>query len=162
MPIDFKTMNYFTGMPYYLGFLLLLVGILGLLSGTYVFVFIGWIPGIIIVTTHYRLSVDFNNRKYVEYISLLGIKTGREVGKFQQLQYLFIKKSRVSQQLNSRVQSTTIYKWQYDGYLKFSDEDKVHLMTFENKSTLQQKLNTIAQQLNTKVVDYSDENRIEA
>jgi hypothetical protein len=113
--------------------------------------------GITILTTHYRLFIDLKQKSYMEYVSLLGLKVGRDRGRFEHIEYIFIKKSRVSQVLNSRVQSTTIHKWQYDGYLKFSEQNKIHLITLENRVKLKAKLSVMATQLNTKVIDYSNE-----
>lgn len=159
--IDFKTCNYFTGMPYVLGFILLPIGLLVIFSPQPVIGAVILIGGIIIVSTHYRMKIDYSNKRYSEYIWLLGLKTGIEQKSFISPEYLFIKKTQVSQTLNSRVSSTTIQKEQYDGFLKFSEDDKVHLMTYDNKKTILKKLREIASQLNLKVVDYAQESPAE-
>jgi hypothetical protein len=160
--IDFKTSNYFTGMPYVLGLILSPIGFFLLFSPQFIVGGILLIAGIIILTTHYRLSINRHEKRYTEYIFLLGMKTGMETKTFSIIEYLFMKKVRVSQTLNSRASTRTIQKVQYDGFLKFSEDDKVHLMTYESKETLQKKLRKIASELNLKVHDYSNENAVDS
>jgi hypothetical protein len=83
------------------------------------------------------------------------------VHSFDQIQYLFIKKTKVSQTLNSRASSNTIQKELYDGYLKFSEDDKLHVITLENKGALVKRLRPIAHLLSIKIVDYTAGNPIE-
>ncbi|MGE0589801.1 MAG: hypothetical protein AB7O48_14585 [Cyclobacteriaceae bacterium] len=52
--------------------------------------------------------------------------------------------------------STTIRKVVYDGYLKFSETNKIHLLTMDDKSKLIARLKAIYQKLNIRVIDYSD------
>ncbi|HEY0740963.1 MAG TPA: hypothetical protein VGD40_05845 [Chryseosolibacter sp.] len=153
--VDFKTTNYFSGMPYILGFILAPAGLLLLFSPQPVVGGGLLLTGVLILTCHYRLHIDFNKKVYTEYLFLLGLKTAQEKKSFRAIEYVYIKPTKVSQTLNSRVSSTTIQKVQFDGYLKFSDEDKVHLMTLDNKSSLRKRLDPIAATLNTKVIDYS-------
>lgn len=155
--VDFKTANYFTGMPYVLGFVLTPIGIFLLFSPQIIIGAILLIAGIIILSTHYRLAIDHTKKQYTEYVFILGLKAGIERKAFSSIEYVFIKKSKVSQTLNSRASSTTIQKIQYDGFLKFSEDNKVHLMTVENKGAILKKLKVIASRLNLKILDYSDE-----
>lgn len=156
--IDFKTTNYFSGMPYLLGFILTPIGLVLLLSPQHIVGAILLAAGITILTTHYRLQINYTKKSYIEYISILGIKAGQEKNNFSEIRYLFIKKIKVSQTLNSRASSTTIEKFQYDGFLKFSEENKLHLMTLGSKKNLQRRLDDIAAKLKCKVIDYSNEN----
>jgi hypothetical protein len=161
-PFDFKTSNYFTGMPYVAGFVFCAVAILLGIAGKFVPGGILLLAGLCMITSHYRLLIDFSKNTYVEYVSILGMKTSREPGRFNSIEYLFIKKNRVSQTLNSRVQSTTIQKWRYDGFLKFSEHNKVHIISSENKSAVSEKLRSLAKSLNSRVVDYSNETSVDA
>lgn len=144
-------------MPYILGFILTPTGLL-LFSPQFIIGGVMLVAGIIILTTHYRLHLDFNKKVYTEYISLMGMRTGQEKKAFPGVEYLYIKQTKVNQTLNSRVSSTTIQKIQFDGYLKFSNEEKIHLMTLENKTNLRKHLDRIATKINTRVLDYSIEN----
>lgn len=43
----------------------------------------------------------------------------------------------------------------YDGYLRFSEKEKIHILTKDNKKHVLAKLQEISAMLNTKIVDYS-------
>lgn len=161
MITDFKTSNYFTGMPYVLGFVLVPIGFGLLFSPKFIVGAVILSAGVVMLTTHVRLTVDLKQKKYTEYISLVGLKLDKEIHSFEQLEYVFIKKKRVSQTLHSRVSSNTIQKDQFDGYLKFSENDKVHLMTFDSRENLVKRLRPIATSLNTRIIDYSADAPVE-
>ena len=106
-----------------------------------------------------KLSNDFAfdlfKKEFHDYLWILGLKYG-EKAKFEKIEYLFIKKSNVSQVMRSQVQSTTFRKEVFDGYLKFSEVEKIHLITRGNKNDLIKGLRVIATKLNVKIVDYSE------
>jgi hypothetical protein len=151
--IDFKTMWYFSGTIMMVGFLILPAGVvLGSVN-----IYVGLVlvlVSIIIFSTHYRLKVDFGRQQYYDYLWILGMKTG-EKRNFENIEYLYIKKSKMTQKMNLRVASSTISKEVYDGYLKFSEKNTIHLMTLENKSRLLEKLTALSSKLNVRVVDYA-------
>jgi hypothetical protein len=158
---DFKTSNYFTGMPYVIGFVIIPIGLLLLFSPKIIAALVLFAVGIGILTTHFRLTVNQSTKKYTEYISLFGLKVGKGISRFEEIQYLYIKRKKVSQTMNSRASSRTIEKEQFDGFLKFSETDKVHLMTTDGKEALVKRLRPIAKLLTIKIVDYSSENAVE-
>jgi hypothetical protein len=108
----------------------------------------------VILTTHYRMEVNFTKMQYRDCVWLLGIRTG-EPKAFAGIEYIFVKRIKVSQTMSMRVVSTTLQKEQFDAYLKFGENDKVHLMTYDNRAKLMKRLKEIATQLNTRVVDQS-------
>jgi hypothetical protein len=55
------------------------------------------------------------------------------------------------------VASTTIRKEVYDGYLKFSNEEKIHLLTKDNKKEIVERLEEISGKLGVKLIDYSED-----
>ena len=152
--VDFRTSLYFSGT-------IIFMGVLFVVAGFFLFTirnFGGAIPLLIsvaIFTTHYRIRIDFESKEYFDYLWILGFKNG-EKGKFKNIEYLFIKNNKVSQKMNSRASSTTIRTEVYDGYLKFSEEDKIHLITKSNKERLVKELTRIASMLNTRIVDYTE------
>ncbi len=152
--IDFKTSAFFSGRIIFVGILLavfaLFVVLKSLLAGLIIFII-----SVVIFTTHYRLRIDFVKKAYFDYVWFMGLKNG-DHGKFGRIDYLFIKKSRVSQKMNHIVISSTIQNEIYDGYLKFSDGEKIHLLTKESKTGLLEKLKVISGKLNTRIVDYSE------
>lgn len=115
---------------------------------------------LILVTTHYRLNVDFGNKTFRHCVWILGFKNGdRE--KFETIEYLFIKKNKVSQRMHHMVMSTTIHQEVYDGYLRFSEKNKIHLTTCDRKEDLIKILKTIAARLRVRIFDYSEGQPVE-
>jgi hypothetical protein len=152
--IDFRTSAYFPSGMIFAGVLFLFVGLLIAISVNMILGTIIILGGIIILTTHYRLEIDFENMRYKDYVWFLGLKKG-EPEKFEGIEYLFINKSKLSQNLNSLTSTRTISKDAFNGYLKLRGDETIHLLTKENKRALLEKLNRMASLLSVKVVDYS-------
>jgi hypothetical protein len=152
--VDCKTSLYFPLTFIFFGALLGVGGIALVVSGSPVIGVVLLLVGLVLLTTHYRLAINFDKKTYHDYVWILGLKHGEKV-KFENIEYLFIKKSRVSQTMSVRVASSTIQKEVYDGYLKFSEKDKIHLLTKDNKNDLIAKLKEISSALKVKIVDYS-------
>lgn len=153
-PVDVKTSPYFSGSIIILGYLLAGGG-LPLLFVSLPGGFISLFTAFIIFSTHYRLRVDLNAKAYHDYLWILGFRYG-ERGTFENVEYLFIKKSAFTQTMRLRVASSTIRKEVYDGYLKFSEQEKIHLLTMDKKEQLLARLRPVATQLKTRVIDYSE------
>jgi hypothetical protein len=49
----------------------------------------------------------------------------------------------------------TVQKMVFDGYLKFSDDQKIHIATRDDKDRLLKKLQPISNQLNIRIIDYT-------
>jgi hypothetical protein len=152
--IDFKTSNYFSSR-------VIIAGVIFLITGL-VLSFVTWVIGIIlllssviILTTQYRLAIDFQNKIFHDYVRILGLKNGYKE-KFEVIEYIFINAANSSQTMSmGRVASTTIHNKVYNGYLKFSENNKIHLTTKDNKKSLYEALAPIASKLNVKIVDYT-------
>jgi hypothetical protein len=151
--VDFKTAGYFSGTILFVTAFFVLVGAVVVAVNAIVGIVI-LITCVIVFTTHYRLSIDFENKVCHDYLWILGLKNGEKL-KFEKIEYLFIKKKKVSQTMSIRVASSTIRSEVYDGYLKFSETEKIHLMTKDNKKDLLDKLRIISSALKVKIVDYS-------
>lgn len=151
--IDFKTSSYFPGHIILTGIFLLALG-LAVISMYMIAGLVLCFISLVILTTHYRLNIDLNNKAYHDYLWILGFRTG-EKGKFNTIQYLFITSSNVTQTMHLRVASSTIRKEVFDGYLKFSEGNKIHLLTMDSKERLTKKLKNISAQLKVRVIDYS-------
>jgi hypothetical protein len=109
---------------------------------------------IVIATTHHRFDVDMARKQYIDCVWILGFRRG-ELKSFDQIEYLFIKPIRVSQTMQLRVASSTIDKEQFDAFIRFSEEHKVHLFTADSKSSVLKKLAPISKALNTIIVDHT-------
>lgn len=152
-PVDFRTSSYFSGPFRLAGAILLGFGVLLVFVNFY----IGFgllLAGVIALTTHYRLAIDFTRQTYHDYVWILGIRSG-DKGTFESIQYIFINKSKVSRTMASRAQQTTFVSDSYDAYLKFSERDKLHLASDDSKEHLVESMRVIAQQLNCELLDYT-------
>ncbi|MDH5599578.1 MAG: hypothetical protein OEY34_10665 [Cyclobacteriaceae bacterium] len=153
--IDFKTSGYFPGGVIFTGIVLLPAGLYSLLfnsiAGT-VFILIS----LVILTTHYRLQVDLKNKKYHDYLWILGFKSG-EKGHFDSIESIYITKSRVTQKLNHRSLSNVVQKQVYNGYIKFSGNEPVHIITKDSKAKVEEKVRELAEGIKMGVKDYSEE-----
>ena len=154
MTIDFKTADYF---PWTFKFVGILLGIGALVALTKL-ILVGVVLVIvaaILLSTNYRLSIDQANKQYKEYLWLLGMKRGDWLP-FEQIDYLFIKKKYASQKMNMESLSNTVRKPVYDAYLRFSEDHKLFVGSYENKSMIINKLKPVADQLGVDLVDYDE------
>jgi len=152
--IDFKTSDYFPGIVMASSAVFTFVGTIVLFVNLVVGVVL-LLMSIVILTTRYRIEIDFVNKTFKEYLWIAGLKQGEEEN-FDKIEYLYITRSNVSQKLNSRVSSTTIYKQVYNGFLKFSETQKIRLFSEDNKEALLKKLKPISTKLNTEIIDRSE------
>jgi hypothetical protein len=157
--VDFRTSSYFPMGVNLFGILIALTGLALIFSPQLIIAIICRVSGITILTTNYRLEIDFEKKLYRDYVWFLGTKNGK-AERFENIEYLFVKQSKSSQRMNSLVTSKTFTKDVFDGYLKFSEQKKTHLLTKENKASLIKKLRPIADALGVKIVDYTTGNAV--
>ncbi|MBL7846862.1 MAG: hypothetical protein JNL40_05295 [Cyclobacteriaceae bacterium] len=152
-PIDFHTSPYFPGSLRALGvitlFLLVVPGIHWMAKVIILLI------GLVLVTSHNRLRFDMAKKEYFDYVWMLGFRWG-EGDHFDRIEYLFLKRNRMRQNMNSMMSSSTIHMNVYDGYLRISEKNKIHLLTSRNKETVMKKLKALASILNVDILDYTD------
>lgn len=151
---DFKTSGYFPWHMILVGGVLAVVSISMLVASLFIGGLIVLLISLLILTTHYRCRIDFDKKVYQDYVWVLGMRNGAKTP-FDDVQYIFIKQSQESHTMGLRAANTTIHKSVYDGYLKFSETDKIHIVTKENKEDLIQKLRPIATKLQIEILDYT-------
>jgi hypothetical protein len=151
--VDFKIAFYFSPHIRYTSVIFALFGF-ALLFEVPIAGVILCLLSLLFITTHYRFAVDLDQKVYHDYLWIVGFKSG-EKKKFSSIEYVFIKKSSVSQTMQLRVASSTIRKEVFDGYVKFSPDEKVHLLTLDSKEEVMARLKEISGQLSVKLVDYS-------
>ena len=110
------------------------------------------IGGILVLTTYYGIRIDFNERTYFDYTWIVGFKSG-ERGRFDNIQYIYINRTKYSQTMSSRVQSTSTIGWEFNGYLKFSDTQKLHLRTSRSKTAIVRHMQVLGAKLKCQVHD---------
>lgn len=158
-PFDFKVAPFFPSNFSIAGWIFVGIGVLAILVNFWVAIGM-LLAGIVFATTQYRMTIDPVAKTIKDYVWFLGFKNGETVG-YDNIEYLFLKKSRQSQTMNGRVSSSTIHTEVYDGYLRISEQQKFHLGTSMTHDTMLAKLHGLAKQLNVKVYDYTSGQPIE-
>jgi hypothetical protein len=157
--VDFKTSRYFSGAQILVGLFLIPIATVVWMKSVVGAVLV-LIVSLVILTTHYRLRLDMKNKSYHDYLWILGLRHG-EKGKFDQIDYLFLKVSKVSQSMHLRAASSTITKHVIDAYIRLTPDNKIHLFTRDSKHDVVVRLKDLAQLLNTRVIDYTVEEPVE-
>ncbi len=98
---DFKTNHFFTLAPRILGYIMIVIGLIGVFSRGFETIIIS-IIGFGISFTRYGILIDIDNHKLKEYLQLFGIK----LGKWQSLKdYPFITVLTITERTTVRSQS---------------------------------------------------------
>jgi hypothetical protein len=159
MKTDFKTSGYFSGSILFFGLLLIPIAIIvagkSVIGGILIFLLI-----VVILTTHYRFSIDTEKKTYHDYIWILGMKHG-EKGHFEHVDYLFLKPSRISQGMALRAASSTVHKVVIDAYIRLLPEKKIHLFTKDSKHDVKVRLKELSGKLGVKIIDYTEDEPVE-
>lgn len=150
--VDFRTSGYFSGFIIFTGVGFVVLGLVTLgrnpiVGGILLFL------SFLIFTTHYRLRIDLDKKTYHDYLWILGFRNG-ERGTFESVDYLFVRKSKISQKMQLRAASSTMHKEVFDGYLKLSGHHKIHLITNDDKESTVKFLKEKAALLNVPVMDH--------
>jgi hypothetical protein len=114
----------------------------------------------VILTTHYGVHIDLSKGTYKEYVWLLGWKNGKKIS-FKAIDYLFVKTNKVTRNYNSRVQRAAITNVEYDGYMRISESEKIHLINADTKQEVVKKLIPLKNYLKTRFIDYTRDTRDE-
>lgn len=108
------------------------------------------ILGLLIVTTHYRLVIDTQNRTYREYLWILGMKMGKFEA-YQDVEYVYINRTRQNVEYGfvARVHADRPI---YMGYIKFSGQDSVFIGESRKEEKTQSKVEKIAEFLSVEII----------
>jgi hypothetical protein len=147
--VSTMTKMYFEGVLYFAGWTMIIISFPILFSLWWVGLIVGLL-GLIIATTHYRLTVDTSNKTVLDFLWFLGLKSNLEKFSYSELHYILLKKSKFKQQLNHQSLSNTISGIQYTAYL-ICDDKKHYLGESQNFSELQSKMVNISKQLKTEI-----------
>ena len=151
---DFKTSGYFPFHVMIVGGVMTAIGISMLAGGIYIGGLVVLLIGLLIVTAHYRCRIDFDKKIYQDYVWVLGLRAGKKIP-FDEIQYIFIKAGQESQTMGLRAANTTLRKSVYDAYLKFAENEKIHLVTRDSRDRLVRQMQPIAEKLQVDIIDYS-------
>lgn len=110
--------------------------------------------GVLILTGYSGVLVNKSEKTFKEYNSFLFIKSGTTKN-YEGIEKIFINANKVSQKIYTAhtLNSNTFKNVIYDGYLKFDDGAKVHLMAKKDKDVLMNKLKEIADFMEVDIQD---------
>jgi len=140
----------------FVGLLVLVVGIALLLSKL-LLAFILIVIGLFFVSAYEGTEIDEAKKVYREYTSFFFLmKTGKTEG-YESIERLFITRGKESQQMYTAhtTHSSTFENVVYNGYVKFSNGEKIHLLSEKNKDKLIKKLIPLKEALSIDIVDHA-------
>jgi hypothetical protein len=152
--MDFKIKNYLPLFFIVLGSGFVLIGIFGIIEKPGVSLTL-ILAGILFTTTQNRLEINRNRKYYRKYVWILGIKYGEKIA-FDELQYIYITKSRRSQVYGQSYKNHSFIGEHFNVYLKLSDRDKVLIGDGSSRDWVLKKIAKINKQLALEVRDYSN------
>jgi hypothetical protein len=109
----------------------------------------------LIFTTNYVTELNLEQKKYLDYLSVLGIKINVETTTFNRIDRIIIVKQSYSQVMNSRIQTTKRYWTDYTGKIVFDNHKMMDLVTRTNKDELVIGLKDFAKFLGVSIEDRS-------
>lgn len=155
LKITIKTKSYFGDHFYYTGWVALILAIPVFIIKWYVgllFLFIG----IVVATSHYKLSIDQSTKQILEYLHIFGMKRETELKKYDQLRYVTIKSRRYSQQLQLRAASTVVEGTMYSAYL-ITDAEHIFLGESKRRQKISNKARSIAEKMGIEFQDLTED-----
>jgi hypothetical protein len=151
--MSLKTGSYFEWHMKIAGAVFILVGIAwisqNLIGGALLI-----IAGLSTFLINYHFTIDTKEKVYQDGLTIFGLKLGRK-NKYQSVEYLFLKTGKASRTYNSRIQSSIITYLEFNGYIRFSEDKKVHLISAKAKQDAIDKLVPLSNFLNVQIVDYT-------
>ncbi|WP_299705468.1 hypothetical protein [uncultured Pontibacter sp.] len=105
--------------------------------------------------THYRTEFDLERMRYREGVRFAGITIGKMLP-LPGIDFLFLKKNNYRQVSESRGSMSTFQFVKYDGYIKLSDNVKLHLLQRKTQEQAMQEMQQIAQDLQAELRDLSE------
>jgi hypothetical protein len=151
--MDFKIKNYLPLFFMILGVGLMVGGLYSILEKTFLSIGLLLI-GLVLVTTQCRLQINFDEKYYREYVWTLGLKWGEKI-KFNQIQYIYLTKTKKHQVYGQTYKNHYVTGTHFNGYIKFSDNEKILVADGSSKNWVLKRLKKINSKLGLEVKDYS-------
>ncbi|QCK14449.1 hypothetical protein DCC35_06695 [Mangrovivirga cuniculi] len=135
----------------------MIFGILALLKANLVLSLILLLLSAVVLTTKYGFSIDLKNNIYHDYTLVFGFKIGQKHA-FEEIDCIFYK---INSTLETRsdystANSSTKRKIDFDAYIRFSDNKKVHLGSYKDEESLIKNIKPYAESLNTKFINLNN------
>lgn len=117
------------------------------------------IIGIAMLTSYSGILIDPLKKTYRSYNAFLFFKAGSVVS-YEGIEKIFINANKKSQKIYTAhtLDSNTFKNTVYDGYLKFIDGTKIHLISKKNKPAVMGKLKEYADFLEVELQDNTPDN----
>ena len=153
--IIFRSGNLFPFQFQYIAALLSIFSLLLLITYPY-FSPLPLIPALIIFTGSYGLEIMPEKKEFRNYNSFLFLKKGHWKT-YVSIEKIYITTSFKSQKIYTLVTGgPTIRKKYHNGYLKFTDGDKVFLQSKKHKKSLIKNLQKLSDRLDLEITDHSE------
>lgn len=151
--IDIKTDMLFPRHFQFIAVIILIIG-LALIVNKIVISIILMLVGIFILSGYSGVQIDKADKVYREYLSFFLIKRGKDI-KFSGIEKLYVSSSKVQQKIytSHTSQSKTFTNQEFNGFIKFDDGSKIHLLTKKKKEKLMSEMQKISAFLNVHVKD---------
>jgi len=107
----------------------------------------------LILTTFYVTEIALDEKRYIDFVSVMGIPFSEESTSFHKMDRIIITKENHVQQLNSRIQSRTLRWSQYTGRLIFDNGHTLDLVSRPEKVKLIEGVKDFAKFLQVPVQD---------
>jgi hypothetical protein len=91
---------------------------------------------LIVLTTYYVTEINLDEKKYNDYLSILGLKMSNESQSFSRIDSIVITKGNYSQKINTRVQSRQMDWSDYTATVLFDNNLTLDLLTKNDKHAL--------------------------
>lgn len=108
---------------------------------------------LLILTTNYVTEISMEQKRYWDYISLLGIKWNVETTSFTYLNRIIVTKENNAKRVNSRLQSRTMQWTSFTATLLFDHQKTLDIITLTDKRELMEGLQAFAAFLQVPVED---------
>jgi hypothetical protein len=153
---NYKTSTYISGSAYFPAIGLLVFGMGCFANSNSVYLGVAALVGLfLILTTHYGLEVNVSSKTFKQYVWIMGFKQYKSKA-YDLIEYAFVQSGKVRQNLESVAGFNSISISVYNGYIKFSEEDKIHIIQAKDKETVIKRLQVLATDLNFEIVDFTD------
>lgn len=153
---NYKTSKYISGSAFFPAIGMLIFGMGCFANSNSIYLGVGALVGLfLILTTHYGLEVNVSSKTFRHYLWILGFKQYKSQT-YDLIEYAFVQSGKVRQNLGSVAGFNSIIISVYNGYIKFSEDAKIHIIQAKDKETVIQRLQVLATDLNLEIVDFTD------
>ncbi|MGB3182355.1 MAG: hypothetical protein WBB45_13275 [Cyclobacteriaceae bacterium] len=101
----------------------------------------------------YYIAIDKNRSQYYDGTSIFGIKSGSWTT-YSEMDLLYFHDKNYSQKFNSIGTSSVNRTTRYEGYLTFTECEKLHLVSEEKKEVAEKRMKAIAKELSLRLYDH--------